>query len=219
MILEERKRDKIKKLLLNKDKSVFDAVEGYEAITEEIIPALNKLIDICGGDSTSAGQEDTAYRVVKAWLEQTTGYDKDPARHLEVQFTDTFMEKKVDDLVIVKDIEFASVCEHHIMPFIGKIHIGYIPGDSVVGISKIPRMAKEFGKRMQLQERLGDDIATAMMKGAACQGVIVVIEAAHTCMIARGIEAAGTTTITSHTRGLFREKQNLEQTFLRAIGK
>lgn len=202
---------------LGKDLSIDEAQVhtnlDMATLETEILPAINKLIDMCGGDSESAGQVETAFRVVKAWYEQTTGYDDDPTRHLKVQFT----KAQSDDIIIVKDIKFNSVCEHHIMPFFGSIHIGYIPGDKVIGISKIPRMAKEYGRTMQLQERLGDQIVDAMMEVAGAKGAIVIIDGAHTCMTTRGVTEPDATTITLHTRGIFRDNSKLEDKFLAAI--
>ena len=214
------KKEKITKLLLNRPNIIVD--EALQDIELQIMPAIANLIDICGGDSKSSGQEDTPYRVVKAWLEQTVGYTEDPDEHLNVKFDldeeDTPVSKEHDDFVMVGPIDLRSVCEHHILPFYGHVYIAYIPKNKVVGISKLARLVDGYGKRMQIQEKVTHQLADAVMEVVDAKGVAVYVEAAHTCMINRGIEQSfDSRTTTIATRGLFRDNQGLEDRFLKAV--
>jgi len=220
--LSETQKQKLVKLLLNRPNQ--EPEEAMEDIVLQIMPAIDNLIDICGGDSSSSGQEETSYRVVKAWLEQTIGYTENPNEHLDVQFDleeeDTYIKKEHDDFVMVGPIDLRSVCEHHILPFFGQVYIAYIPSNKVVGISKLARLVDGYGKRMQIQEKVTYQIADAVMEVAQAKGVAVYIQAAHTCMTNRGIEQSfDSRTTTIATRGLFRNNQGLEDRFLQAVKK
>jgi len=227
MELNEKQREKINKLLINRViiKGSGDHNDIMESIENEIMPSIAKLIDICGGDSESNGMKNTPFRVVKAWLEMTRGYCENPKDYLEVQFNlddddldYNFKDSGNDDIVIVKRIECRSVCEHHVLPVYGYVSIGYLPNKKVVGLSKIPRMVEGYAKRFQLQERLSDQIANALMEEMDAQGVIVCLEETHTCMTARGVEAPfDSSTVTISTRGVFRTDKHLEERFLQAI--
>lgn len=211
--------EKHKEKLVAAGKGRLKGAEVSE-IEEYIIPAIARLIELCGGDPTSNGQQDTPYRVVKAWFEMTEGYTEDPAKHLTTAFDLDEGDKKTDkdDLVIVEKITLNSVCEHHVLPFIGEVHIGYIPDGKIVGLSKFSRLVKAIGKRFQVQEKVTDEIADTIMKVTGAKGVIVAGSAVHTCMISRGVEEKETNTITIATRGVFRDDETLEQKFLAVIG-
>lgn len=161
------------------------------------------------------GTDDTPHRVAKMWInELCAGYTTDVGNLFK-----TF-EDSARDMVIVKDIPLVSCCEHHLVPFIGHAHVGYLPSGRVVGLSKIKRVVDAYGRRLQIQERLTRQIADAMEEHLNPRGVMVVIEAEHLCMTIRGVQAPGTRTITSAVRGLFNENTEGEKDeFLRLIGK
>ncbi|EIW3383134.1 GTP cyclohydrolase I FolE [Staphylococcus pseudintermedius] len=178
-----------------------------------IMIGLRKLICVCGDDPTRDGLEETPFRVLKAYLEYTEGYREDPRKHLEKEFdVDGHQE-----LVIVKDIEFNSLCEHHFAPFHGRVHIGYIPKKKITGLSKFGRLVDGYSKRFQVQERLTTQIADAIDEVLQAQGVMVVVEAKHMCMCGRGIKKASSSTTTSAIRGSFKDNAQLRNEFLSLI--
>lgn len=144
--------------------------------------------------------KDTPKRFVKALREMTAGYHEDPAIILERTFDQAF-----DEMVVVKDIEFSSLCEHHLLPFIGKATVGYIPNGSVVGLSKIPRLVDCYARRLQLQERMAVEIADSMEKVLQPLGVGVILEAKHQCMSCRGVKKQNASMVTSVLRGVMKE--------------
>lgn len=166
-----------------------------EAAVREILAAI-------GEDPDRDGLVDTPRRVAKAYGELLGGYFEDPLAHLDRQF-----EVDHDELVIVKDIPFSSLCEHHMLPFIGKAHIGYIPSESgkVCGLSKLARLVDGYAHRLQVQERLTVQVADALMHRLGATGVVVVIEAEHLCMTMRGVLKPGAITTTSAVRGLLKD--------------
>jgi GTP cyclohydrolase I len=137
----------------------------------------------------------------------------DPARILR----GALFKVDYDEMVIVKDIEFYSMCEHHMLPFFGRAHVAYIPNGRVIGLSKIPRLVDVFARRLQVQERLTREVADAIEEAVAPQGVGVVIEAEHMCMMMRGVEKQGSTTVTSAMRGVFRSEQQTRNEFLSLV--
>jgi len=167
---------------------------------EQAEQAVRVLLDWVGEDPCRDGLLDTPKRVAKAWLEMTDGMTETPAAHLERQF-----EVEHDSLVLLRGIRFASLCEHHVLPFIGTVDIGYIPGSKVVGISKLARVAQGFARRLQVQERLTDQIADAMVDRLDARGVMVVIRATHQCMGCRGVLQPDVDMVTSAVRGVFRD--------------
>ncbi|HDU0727062.1 TPA: GTP cyclohydrolase I FolE [Staphylococcus pseudintermedius] len=178
-----------------------------------IMIGLRKLIRVCGDDPTRDGLEETPFRVLKAYLEYTEGYREDPRKYLEKEFdVDGHQE-----LVIVKDIEFNSLCEHHFAPFHGRVHIGYIPNKKITGLSKFGRLVDGYSKRFQVQERLTTQIADAIDEVLQAQGVMVVVEAKHMCMCGRGIKKATSSTTTSAIRGSFKDNAQLRNEFLSLI--
>jgi GTP cyclohydrolase I len=175
-----------------------DALGGY-SMQELYREILNRL----GEDPDRDGLRATPARVEKAMSFLTKGYDQDPIRILRSAIFDV----DYDEMVLVKDIEFFSLCEHHMLPFFGKIHVAYLPKGKVVGLSKIPRLIEVFARRLQVQERLTRQVADAIQQALAPQGVGVVVEARHLCMMMRGIEKQLSSTVTSAMLGSFRQKE------------
>ncbi|MDQ0201130.1 GTP cyclohydrolase I FolE [Neobacillus ginsengisoli] len=170
---------------------------------------VKDLIELCGDDPNRDGLQETPYRVFKAFLEYTEGYREDPKMHLEKTFDVDHQE-----LVLVKNIEFHSVCEHHFAPFFGVAHVGYIPNEKITGLSKIARMVEGFAKRFQVQERLTTQISEAIEEVLEPIGTMVVIEAKHMCMCGRGIKKTSASTTTSSVRGVFADQSDARAEFL-----
>lgn len=164
--------------------------------------AVREILAAIGEDPDRDGIRETPARVARMYAELFGGLHSDPARHLKKTFEETY-----DELVLIRDISFNSMCEHHLLPFIGTAHVGYIPKGSVVGISKLARIVEEISHRPQVQERMTAQVADLLVEELDPKGVIVVIEAEHSCMTIRGIRKPGAVTITSAVRGLF--KQNV----------
>ncbi len=176
----------------------------------EIRKAVTAIIKAIGEDPEREGLADTPRRVAEMYAELFMGMDVDPIEELAVGFEEGYRE-----MVILRDIPFYSMCEHHLLPFYGVTHIGYIPNVNgrVVGASKLARVVEIMAKRPQLQERLTSQIADAIVKGINPEGVAVVIQAEHLCMIMRGIKKPGSTVITSVVRGIFRSKSSTRAEF------
>jgi GTP cyclohydrolase I len=165
--------------------------------------AVVELLTAIGENPGRDGLEDTPRRVAAMYQELFAGFeDEDPGRHLTVTF-----EADHDEMVMVRDIPFASLCEHHLVPFMGKAHVAYIPGDDgrITGLSKLARLVDAYARRLQVQERMTSQIANTIEEVLSPKGVLVVVEAEHLCMSMRGVRKPGTLTITSAVRGLFRE--------------
>lgn len=177
--------------------------------------SIRELLTYIGEDVTREGLVETPKRVIKMYDEIFAGYKQDPKEIL----SKTFSDEAHKELVIVRDIEFWSHCEHHMVPFFGKAHIGYIPNGSVVGISKLARLVECFGRRLQIQERMTTQIANTIEEVLKPQGVMVVIEATHMCMKMRGIKNPCADTVTSAVRGVFREEAEARAEFLALIRK
>ncbi len=177
-----------------------------EALIREIIQKM-------GEDPEREGLRHTPLRVAKSLAFLTSGYQVDVCKLInEALFTE-----KYDEMVIVKDIEVYSLCEHHLLPFYGKCHVAYMPNGKVVGLSKIPRIVDVFAKRLQLQERLTNQIAEILMEYLTPQGVGVVIEARHLCMMMRGVQKQNTVVTTSALLGVFRDNQSTRDEFMHLI--
>lgn len=176
--------------------------------------ALQGLFELLGEDAERDGLQETPFRFVKALAEHTVGYREDPKLHLEKTF-----DVDHQDLVLVKDIPFNSLCEHHLAPFVGKVHIAYIPSDKITGLSKFGRVVEGYAKRLQVQERLTQEIADAIQEVLNPQAVAVIVEAEHTCMSGRGVKKHGATTVTSTMRGLFKENASARAELLQLIKK
>lgn len=181
---------------------------------EAVIATIQTLISQLGLDGASDGLADTPRRITDMYLELFEGLHLDPAEQLAVQF-----EEGHDEMVILKDIPFYSMCEHHFLPFHGTAHVGYLPDGRIVGLSKIARAVEIYARRPQVQERLTSQIADAIETALGAKGVGVVIEAEHLCMTARGVRKPGALMVTSAMRGRFRETENTRQEFLRLIGR
>ena len=182
------------------NKSDKPAGEPPPVDLELIAQGVRMILEGLGEDPERPGLQETPRRVAEMYAELTSGMREDPKQHVIPLPTD-----KHDEMVIVKDISIASMCEHHLAPFVGKCHIAYIPKDGrILGISKLARLAETFSRRLQLQERLTTDIANTLFAGLKPIGVMVVIEAAHTCMTLRGVRKADAKTVTSAVLGGFR---------------
>ena len=181
---------------------------------EEAMAAVRTLIAWAGDDPDREGLKDTPKRVIKAFREFFAGYDEDPRQALSRTFEDV---GGYDDIVMLRDIEFASHCEHHMVPFIGRCHIAYLPDDRVVGISKLARVLDIFAKRLQTQETMTAQIAHAINEQLKPRGVAVYIEAVHMCMSLRGVEKRNVATVTTEFLGAFREDPSLQVRFLELV--
>jgi GTP cyclohydrolase I len=181
-------------------------------ITEEIRVNFSKIIDLLGEDNEREGLEKTPMRAAKAMKFLTEGYEKDPKQILQ----SAMFSEHYNEMVIVKDIELYSLCEHHMLPFFGKAHIAYIPNGKIVGLSKIPRVVDVFARRLQVQERLTEQILDCINDTLQPKGVAVVIEASHMCMMMRGVQKQNSTTTTSGFRGSFKDTDTRNE-FLKLI--
>lgn len=168
--------------------------------------AVVMLLEAIGEDPNREGLKDTPKRVTRMFEEVTNGINQRPSEHLNVVFDATD-----SNIVIQKDIAFHSLCEHHLLPFFGKVHIAYLPKDKVVGLSKLSRVVEVFARRLQIQEQLTTQIATSLSEGLDTKGVFVICEAEHTCISMRGIKKIGTKTVTMHATGVFEENYDLRR--------
>jgi GTP cyclohydrolase I len=182
---------------------------AIEVKTEKILEGIKSLIEFCGDDPHRDGLQETPYRVLRAFEEYTAGNREDPRKHLEKTFQVDHQE-----LVLVKDIDFHSLCEHHFAPFFGVAHIGYIPQEKITGLSKIARMVEGYARRFQVQERLTAQLADAMEDVLEPAGTMVVVEAKHMCMCGRGIRKTNASTTTSSVRGIFANHSDARAEFL-----
>ncbi len=161
--------------------------------------AVREILAAVGEDPDREGLLETPARVARMYAEIFAGLHEDPAAHLKKVFTEEY-----DEVVLVRDISFNSTCEHHLLPFMGKAHIGYLPAGKVLGLSKLARVVEGFAKRPQVQERMTQQIANLLMEELDAKGVAVVLEATHTCMTVRGIRKPGSLCVTSAMKGIFR---------------
>jgi GTP cyclohydrolase I len=182
---------------------------------EEAEQAVYTLLRWAGDDPTREGLADTPARVAKAFEDWFSGYDQDPEAYLARTFEEV---AGYDDMVILRDIRFESHCEHHLAPIIGRVHVGYLPTNKVVGISKLARVVQAFSRRLQVQEKMNAQIAHCIQKVLEPKGVAVVIEAAHQCMTTRGVHKTGVTMVTSTMLGAFRDNSDTRREFLNIIG-
>ncbi len=181
--------------------------------SKKIEQAVKLMLEAMGEDAEREGLKDTPSRVARAFEEVFAGYADDEKKHLSVTF-----EGGSGGLVLEKDIPVYSVCEHHMLPFFGRAHVAYIPGGRVAGLSKIARTVEVFARRLQLQERLTEQVARALWENLSPQGVMVVIEAEHTCMTMRGIKKTGSKTITCSKLGAFEKDAALCGRIMEMIG-
>ncbi len=189
---------------------LIEAATLTSASLEELV---REMIVRLGEDPTREGLVRTPDRVQRAWQYLTRGYNEEPEEMLK----NALFSVNYDEMVIVKDVEMFSLCEHHMLPFFGKVHVAYIPNGKVIGLSKIPRLIEMFSRRLQIQERLTTQIAETIQNIIEPQGVGVVIEARHLCMMMRGVEKQHSATVTSSMLGCFREEQETRTEFLALI--
>ena len=179
--------DKIQTYMSNEDKMYQDQLWNVQRVLTYI-----------GDNPSREGLLDTPKRVIKSWKEIYGGYDKNPADLLTVFDSDGY-----DQIVLLKDIELYSMCEHHMLPFYGKAHVAYIPDKKVIGISKLARLVDMFARRLQIQERIGDQVTDALMEHLKPKGAVCIIEASHMCMRMRGVNKQNSMMVTSSMRGVF----------------
>ena len=184
-----------------------------EGKVNEFADLVRRQLDLMGEDSKRDGLEKTPLRVAKAYEFLTRGYWQDPKQVLN----DALFDVKSDEMVIVKDIDFYSLCEHHLLPFFGKCHIAYLPTTKVVGLSKLPRLVEVYARRLQVQERMTTEIARVIDELIKPEGVAVVIEAQHLCMAMRGVEKQNSYALTSSMLGAFRNDARTRGEFLDLI--
>ena len=182
------------------------------SLTTELKANFSEIISLLGENIEREGLVKTPERVSKAMKFLTSGYEMDPKQILE----SAMFKEDYNEMVIVKDIEFYSLCEHHMLPFFGKAHIAYIPNNHIVGLSKIPRVVDVFARRLQVQERMTDQVLDCINETLNPQGVAVVIEASHLCMMMRGVQKQNSSTTTSGFRGTFKETDTRNE-FLKLI--
>ncbi|MDO7841214.1 GTP cyclohydrolase I FolE [Sphingomonas immobilis] len=184
-------------------------------VPDDVADAIRTLIRWTGDDPDREGLIDTPKRVARAWKEYCAGYSDHPEHHLSRVFEEV---GGYDEIVLLKDIPFQSHCEHHMAPIIGKAHIAYLPGNYVVGISKLARVLHAFARRLQVQERLTAEVADCIWDNLKPIGVAVVIEATHACMTARGVRTPGVSMTTSRMMGVFRDDERSRKEVLALIG-
>ena len=191
------------------DPTALPPVSAHEAEA-----AVRTLIRWAGDDPDREGLLDTPGRVTRSYKELFAGYEIEPRQYLERTFEEV---GGYDQMVVLKDIRFVSFCEHHMLPVVGKAHVAYLPTDRVVGISKLARVVRGFARRLQIQEKMTAEIATAIEEVLRPQGVGVVIEAEHSCMTLRGVNAPGASLSTSHLIGVVRDDPRTREEFLRLV--
>jgi len=173
---------------------------------------VTRILEYIGENPSREGLVETPKRIVKSWGKLFEGYGQQPKNIMKI-----FADGACDEMVLLKDIELYSMCEHHMLPFFGKCHIAYIPNHKVIGISKLARLMEIYARRMQIQERIGDQITTALMKYLEPLGAACIIEAQHFCMKARGIEKQNSIMVTSSLKGVFLEQPEVRAEFMRLI--
>ena len=181
---------------------------------QKVEQAIRLLLEGIGEDITREGLIDTPDRIARMCEESYGGLDQEADPHLLKQFP-----VENNEIVLEKDITFYSMCEHHLMPFYGKAHLAYIPDGKVTGLSKLARTVEVYARRPQIQERLTVQIADALERALSPKGIMVMLEAEHTCMTMRGVKKPGSKTITTVTRGAFKEDKELQKMFLSMVGK
>jgi GTP cyclohydrolase I len=179
---------------------------------EKIQTAVRMILEAVGENPDRPGLVNTPIRVARMYQEMFSGLHSDPARHLEVVFPEQY-----DEMVLVRNIQFTSMCEHHLLPFTGVAHVAYIPNGKVTGLSKLARVVEEIARRPQVQERMTQEIAELVNSHLETSGVAVVLSAEHTCMAIRGIRKHGSTTVTSALRGIFKTNESTRAEFMSLI--
>jgi GTP cyclohydrolase I len=195
-----------------KNKAVVKMMPSQEP---SVASKMREVLSALGEDPSREGLLQTPERYEKAMRFLTKGYTES----LEQIVNGAVFSVKCDEMVIVKDIEFFSMCEHHLLPFFGKVHVAYLPKDKVIGLSKIPRIVNMFARRMQLQERLTQQVAEAVSSAISPRGVAVLVEAQHFCMMMRGVEKQHSGTVTSTMLGAFRSSKATRDEFLSIVAR
>lgn len=198
-----------------KTKTPKGTSENMRPTRSEAEDAVRTLLKWAGDDPQREGLLDTPARVARAYQQWFRGYDEDPAALLQRTFEEV---EGYDEMVVLRDIRFESYCEHHMAPIIGVAHVGYIPTDRVVGISKLARIVDAYAKRLQVQEKMNAQIANTLFEVLQPQGVAVVLEGEHHCMSTRGVHKPGVSMVTSTMLGEFRENPSTRKEFLNIIG-
>jgi len=188
--------------------------EKNQVDTERIEKAVKEILLAVGEDIEREGIKQTPKRVARMYTELLSGAREDPEKHLRSVFKENY-----DEIVMLRNIPFFSICEHHLMPFIGTAHVAYLPAGAVLGVSKLARLVDCFAHRLQVQERLTDQIADFIMTGLKPRGVAVVLEASHSCMTIRGIRKPGSVMVTSSLRGIFRSDPRSRSEIMSLIHK
>jgi len=181
-------------------------------VPQDIRDKVVDILEYIGEDPEREGLQETPERIIRSWEKLYGGYNRKP----EEVLTTTFNDGACDEMVILQDIEFYSTCEHHMLPFFGEVHIGYIPGEEVLGVSKLARLVEVFSRRLQIQERMTTQIAESIMEIAQAKGVIVVVKGQHMCMTSRGVEKQNTKMTTNAIRGTFKNHK-VRQEFMDTI--
>ena len=189
-----------------------DKVPESNVDLEKIKVAVRSILEAVGEDVDRPGLQETPRRVASMYAEMFAGLHTDPSRHLKVVFPESY-----DEMVLVKDISFTSMCEHHLLPFSGVAHVAYVPNGKVTGLSKLARVVEEVSRRPQVQERMTQSIADMIDEHLNTSGVAVVVSAEHSCMAIRGIKKPGSTTVTSALRGIFKTNQSTRAEFMSLI--
>lgn len=206
------------------NKKAFEVLAGGRYLEDTVLTSdkgrdvdlesnVKKMLKLLGEDSEREGLIDTPKRVARALHFLTSGYNIT----VEEVVRDALFEEKCEEMVIVKDVEFYSLCEHHMLPFFGRAHIGYLPQNRVIGLSKIARVVDVFARRLQVQERLTTQIASGLLNVLNAHGVAVVLEASHFCMVMRGVQKQNSKTVTSSMLGAFRDDSRSRSEFMELI--
>lgn len=187
----------------------------WERLACECGPGENvtRMLQFIGEDPKREGLVETPKRVVRSWEKLFGGYKQNPE-----QFIKTFKDGACNEMVVVRDVEFYSTCEHHLLPFFGKAHLGYLPGGKVIGVSKLVRLLEVFARRLQIQERIGQQVTDTLMKTLAPMGCGCILQAQHFCMTSRGVEKQNSVMVTASLRGNFLEDDKVKQEFYRMSG-
>lgn len=201
-----------RKLDSEEEEETFEQGNGRALV--EIEAAIRQILRSLGEDPDREGLERTPHRVARAYEYLTRGYHQDPKKVINGAI---FVEEDYQEMILVKDIDFYSMCEHHIIPFFGKAHVAYIPKNRIIGISKIARLVEVYSRRLQVQERLTTQIAHTMMEELDPYGVGVVLKAEHLCIRMRGVEKQNSVVVTSAMLGVFRSQQKTREEFMTLV--
>ena len=194
------------------EKEIYDVDLTKKVDIDAIKGAVRTILEAVGEDPDRPGLKDTPRRVAHMYMEMFAGLHVTPERHLKVTFPENY-----DEMVLVRDIPFTSMCEHHLLPFSGVAHVAYLPSGQVTGLSKLARVVEEVARRPQVQERMTQQIADLIEKYLSTAGVAVVVSAEHSCMSIRGIRKPGSRTVTSALRGHFKDSQSTRAEFMSLI--